>query len=93
MSDMVHTQIELPRDVFELLKQREEAHGITATQQIVEVLTAYLKGEADPVLQADDPILRVVAAMGSSVGDLSTNHDRYLYRKDWQERVQAKVSE
>ena len=97
MSDMVHTQIELPRDVFELLKRREEAHGITATQQIVEVLTAYLKGEgegeADPVLQADDPILRVVAAMGSSVGDLSTNHDRYLYRKDWQERVQAKVSE
>jgi hypothetical protein len=92
MSDMVRTQIELPRDVFELLEQRGEAHGITPAQQIVEVLIAYLKGEVDPVLQADDPILRVAAAMGSGLGDLSTNHDRYLYRKDWQERVQGEVS-
>ena len=45
MSDMVRTQIELPRDVFELLKQRGEEHGITPTQQIVEALTAYLKGD------------------------------------------------
>ena len=93
MSDMVHAQVELPRDVFELLKQRGEAHGITPTQQIVEVLTAYLKGEADPVLQADDPILRVAATKGSSIGDLSINHDRYLYHKDWQERAEAKISE
>ncbi len=93
MSDMVYTQIELPRDVFELLEQRRKARGITPTQQIVEALTAYLKGEADPVLQADDPILRVVATTGSTVGDLSTNHDRYLYHKDWQERAETKVSE
>ena len=92
MSDMVRTQIELPRDVFELLKQRGEAHGITLTQQIVEVLTAYLKGEVDPVLQADDPILCVTAEMDSGLGDLSTNHDRYLYRKDWQDRMQGEVS-
>jgi hypothetical protein len=92
MSDMVRTQIELPRDVFELLKQRGEARGITPAQQIVEVLAAYLKGEVDPVLQPDDPILRVAAGMGSDLGDLSTNHDRYLYRKDWQGRVRGEAS-
>ena len=93
MSEMVHTQIELPRDVFELLEQRGKAHGMTRTQQIIEALTAYLQGEVDPVLQADDPILRIAAATGSNAGDLAMDHDRYLYRKDWQERVQAKVSE
>lgn len=93
MSDMVHTQIELPRDVLELLEQRGEAQGVTPAQQIVEALTAYLKDEVDPVLQADDPILRIAASRGSNVGDLSTDHDRYLYRKDWQERSQARVSE
>jgi hypothetical protein len=87
MSDTVRTQIELPRDVYELLRQRGEKHGITPTQQIVEVLTGYLKGEIDPVLQADDPILRTAPAMDSGLGDLSTDHDRYLYRKDWQERA------
>ena len=93
MSDMVHTQIELPRDVLELLEQRGEAQGVTPAQQIVEALTAYLKDEVDPILQADDPILRITASRGSNARDLSTDHDRYLYRKDWQERAQARVSE
>jgi hypothetical protein len=91
MNDTVRTQIELPRDLFELLRQRSKAHGFTETQQIVEALTAYLLGEVDPVLKADDPILRTVAE-GSGIGDLATAHDRYLYAKDWQERSQAEGS-
>jgi hypothetical protein len=93
MSDTVYTQIELPRDIYELLRQRGERYGITPTQQIVEMLTGYLKGGIDPILQVDDPILRAVPTMDSGLGDLSTEHDRYLYRKDWQERAQARVSE
>jgi hypothetical protein len=93
MSDMVRTQIELPRDVLELLEKRGEAQGVSPTQQIVEALKAYLEDEVDPVLQADDPILRIAASRGSNVGDLSTDHDRYLYRKDWQESAQARGSE
>ena len=92
MSDTVRTQIELPRDIFELLRQRGEKYGITPTQQIVEMLTGYLEGEIDPVLRADDPILRAVPAMDSGLGDLATDHDRYLYRKDWQERAQGESS-
>ena len=86
MSEMISTQVDLPRDMFELLKQRGEARGVTLTQQILEVLAAYLEEQDDPILHADDPIFHIAGATASGVGDLSTHHDRHLYRKDWQER-------
>jgi hypothetical protein len=52
------------------------------------MLTGNLGGEIDLILQADDSILRAVPAMDSGLGDLATNHDRYLYRKDWRERAE-----
>jgi len=48
MSEMVSAQIDLPRDMFELLKQRSEAQGLTLAQQILAVLTAYLEDYNDP---------------------------------------------
>lgn len=89
MSDSIRTQIELPRDLFECLKQNGEARSLALPQQILEALRAYLESQDARVFQADDPILRLVAAVGSSAGDLSTEHDRYLYGKDWQEQGQA----
>lgn len=89
MSDSIRTQIKLPRDLFECLKQNEEARGLTLPQQILEALRAYLESQDATVFQADDPILRLPAAMGSGAGDLSTEHDHYLYSKDWQEQGQA----
>ena len=88
MSDTVRTQIELPRDLFELLRQRGEKRGITPSEQIVEVLTGYLKDEMDPILEVDDPILSSIPETDSGLGDLATDHDRYLYRKDWEDRPQ-----
>jgi hypothetical protein len=93
MSDKVRTQIEVPRDVFELLEQRGKAHGVTPDQEIVQVLTAYVKDELDPVLRADDPLLHVSPTAETGLGDLSTHHDRYLYQKDWEGRVQGDVPE
>lgn len=86
MSETVRTQIELPRDMFNLLKERGEAYGITPAEQIVEALDAYLQGNADNMLQADDPILSIDGNVASDRGDLSANHDRYLYhQRDRQE--------
>lgn len=84
MSDVIRTQVDLPRDMFELLKQRSEAQGITLSQQILEALAAYLDELHDPILLADDPIFRIAGATASTVGDLSIHHDHYLYHKDWQ---------
>jgi hypothetical protein len=86
MADTVRTQIELPRDMFELLRRRSKEQGITPTQQIVEALTTYLQQETDPILQSDDPLLSAVPEMSSGLRDLSTDHDRYLYCRDWQAR-------
>ncbi len=83
------TQVDLPRDMVELLKQCGEAQGLTLAQQILAVLTAYLEDHDDPILKADDPIFNIAGAMDSGVGDLSVHHDRYLYGKDWQEQPQG----
>ena len=85
MSEMVRTQVDLPREIVDLLRRRGEVKGITLPEQIREAVRIYLEGQEDPVLQADDPIYRIAGEMDSGVGDLSTNHDRYLYRKDWQQ--------
>ena len=47
-------------------------------------VAADLEHQEDPVLRADDPLFRITSAVDSGVGDLSADHDRYLYRKDWQ---------
>lgn len=93
MSDMVRTQIELPRELFELLRQRGEKRGITPTQQIVEVLTGYLRDEDEPILQADDPILSAVPTANSGLGNLAANHDGYLYLREEQEWPQEEPTE
>ena len=79
----IPAQIEMPREVFAMLEQRSKVQGATPAQQIVEMVIAYLQGEVDPILRPDDPILSIPVAEGAGPGDLSTNHDRYLYRKDW----------
>ena len=48
------------------------------SRQILEALRAYLESQEDPILRADDVIFRIAGEMDSGVGDLSTNHDRYL---------------
>jgi len=85
MSEIVRTQIDLPREIVELLKERSRAKGITLPQQIQEALVAYLEGQEDPILLADDPICRIVGDLDSGVGDLSGEHNRYLYYKDWEQ--------
>ena len=76
-------QIEMPREVFAMLEQKSKAQGAPLGQQIVEMVIAFLQGEVDPVLQPDDPILAIPLAQGTELGDLASNHDQYLYRKDW----------
>ena len=78
MSEMVRTQVDLPYEMVESLKQQSKVKGITMSQQILEALRAYLESQEDPILRADDVIFRIAGEMDSGVGDLSANHDRYL---------------
>jgi len=96
MNEMVRTQVYLPRDMVDLLKQRSKARGITMADQIREALTAYIarmEDKDDPILRADDPIFNIAGKAASGIGDLSIHHDKYLYRKDWLERPEEGTAE
>lgn len=84
---MVRTQVYLPRDIYDKLKERTEAEGVTLAQQIREALTRYVvevpKETAPPILKEDDPIWNIIGMIDSGITDGSVNHDKYIYIRDW----------
>jgi hypothetical protein len=80
--NMVRTQVYLPRDIYQRLQKRAEENDLTLALQVREALVDYLErtdpAEA-PILRADDPIFQLIGAASSKEGDLSVNHDHYLY--------------
>ncbi|HET7090103.1 MAG TPA: ribbon-helix-helix protein, CopG family [Anaerolineae bacterium] len=81
--NMVRTQVYLPRKIYDELQARAEKQGLTLAVQIREALEDYIgrvEAEADDgILHADDPIFQLIGAASSREGDLSVNHDHYLY--------------
>ncbi len=80
--NMVRTQVYLPRDIYERLQKRATENDLTLAVQVREALVDYLErtDAADaPILRADDPIFQLIGAASSKEGDLSVNHDHYLY--------------
>ncbi|HEY88292.1 MAG TPA: ribbon-helix-helix protein, CopG family [Thermoflexia bacterium] len=88
MSEMILTQIELPRVLVKSLQERSAACGLTLAQQIREALTAYLTERNEPILQADDALFQLAGVIDSGVGDLAARHDYYLYQKSYPEALQ-----
>jgi len=80
--NMVRTQVYLPRDIYERLQKRAAQHGLTLAVQIRTALEDYLEraeAQDEPILRADDPIFEMIGMFASKEGDLSVNHDYYLY--------------
>ena len=80
--NMVRTQVYLPRAMYDRLQKRAGKQNLTLAVQIREALVDYLeRSEAadEPILRADDPIFALIGSASSKEGDLSVNHDHYLY--------------
>ena len=80
--NMVRMQVYLPRDIYERLQKRAAAHTLTLAVQIRTALEDYLErseAEDEPILRPDDPIFEMIGMFSSKEGDLSVNHDHYLY--------------
>jgi len=80
--NMVRTQIYLPRGIHRRLHERADKHGLTLAVQVRAALADYLErveAEEQPILRADDPIFQMIGMADSGLGDLSVNHDHYLY--------------
>ena len=84
---MVRTQVYLPRDIYDQLKQRADGEGITMANQIREALTQYVveteKEENPPIFTKDDPIWDMIGMCKNGPEDGSVNHDKYIYVRDW----------
>jgi hypothetical protein len=80
--NMVRTQVYLPRDIYQRLQKRAKENDLTLAVQVREALVDYLERSdvaETPILRADDPIFQLIGAASSKEGDLSVNHDHYLY--------------
>lgn len=84
---MVRTQVYLPRNIYEQLKQRGNSEGLTLAQQIREALAQYVTEKTQPeeghILTADDPIWQLIGIAKGGPEDGSVNHDKYIYIRDW----------
>ena len=86
---MVRTQVYLPRDIYEQLKQRADKEGLTLAHQIREALMQYVietteEDESKYVISDDDPIWDLIGIVkNSGITDGSVNHDKYIYVRDW----------
>jgi len=80
MSQMVRTQIYLPRDMYDKLRQRSQREGIAMAEQIRLALGVYLADAtaSEGMLRPDDPLWELVG-LGEGPADASREHDRYIY--------------
>ena len=80
---MVRTQVYLPRDVYEKLRQRAEKHGLTMADQIREALDDYVvrirQEEKLPPFNPNEWFEIIDKISFDGPPDLAENHDKYLY--------------
>lgn len=91
--NMVRTQVYLPRDIYQRLRRRAANQALTLAVQIRTALEDYLErmdAKDEPILRADDPIFQMIGMFSSEEGDLSVNHDHYLYGAPKREIIERK---
>ena len=83
--NMIRFQVYLPRSTYERLQKR--------ATQVRAALDDYLERaesqDDDGILHSDDPIFKMIGMFSSKEGDLSVNHDHYLY--GWPKREEVNV--
>ena len=91
--NMVRLQVYLPRSIYERLQKRGAQHDLTLATQVRAALDDYLERvepqDDDGILHADDPVFQMMGMFSSKEGDLSINHDHYLYGWPKREKVNA----
>lgn len=83
---MVRTQVYLPKDIYDKLKQRAAEGDTTMANQIREALAKYVTKpvqQEGAIFPKDDPIWDMIGMAESGVEDGSVNHDKYIYARDW----------
>ena len=72
------TQVYFPKDLYRRIEKKARKESISSAAVIREAVTQYLKEE--PAIDwENDPIFKAAGFFESEDGDLSINHDHYLY--------------
>ena len=91
--NMIRFQVYLPRSTYERLQKRATQYDLTLATQVRAALDDYLERaesqDDDGILHSDDPIFKMIGMFSSKEGDLSVNHDHYLY--GWPKREEVNV--
>ena len=78
----IRIQIYLTEELYEQLKQKSSQSGQPMAEHIRESLGKYLAEPDEGILALDDPIWSISAKAKCKDGDLSINHDHYLYETE-----------
>jgi len=72
------TQVYFPKELFRRLEKKAKKESKSSAAVIREAVERYLEQERE-IDWDNDPIFKLAGIMDSGVGDLSVNHDHYLY--------------
>lgn len=74
------TQVYFPAELYKKVEKRAKKESRSSAAIIREAVARYLEKEEEKEIDwENDPFVKAVGFIKSGVGDLSVNHDFYLY--------------
>lgn len=74
------TQVYFPTELYKKVEKRAKKESRSSAAIIREAVAQYLEKEEEKEIDwENDPIFKLAGIMSSGLGDLSVNHDYYLY--------------
>jgi predicted transcriptional regulator len=75
------TQVYFPNEVYRKIEKQARAEDKSSAQIIREAVEKFLHDKNTDIDWQNDPFFQAVGIMESKSGDLSENHDTYIYGK------------
>jgi predicted DNA-binding protein len=72
------TQVYFPKEVYRRIEEKAKKESKSSAAVIREAVERYLE-EVRDIDWENDPIFKLAGLGDSGLGDLSVNHDKYLY--------------
>jgi predicted transcriptional regulator len=83
------TQVYFPKDLYRRLEKKAKIESKSSAAVIREAVERYLTEERE-IDWENDPIFKLAGIMESGAGDLSVNHDHYLYGAPKKRKARSK---
>ncbi len=78
MSNVV--ELTIPKEVYKKLDILVKQENRKAKDLLLEAIKESIDRKLERVI---DPLFEITNTKGSGLTDVASNHDKYLYRKDW----------